>query len=170
MAEEEDNDASSKNAEPKKKPILLILVVVVLIGGAAAAGTILGPKLMGAAPAPAAEPPPAEESAPAAPDVVKDIVGLAPFIIDTRDADGMTHHVKVAVSIELKDGVPDADFRPYVPRGREAAIAYLRSQTFEELTNPARFEEVRGELSKRIIEAVGASRASRVLVIDFVGQ
>lgn len=169
MAEEEDNDASSKNAEPKKRPILLILVAVVLVAGAAAAGTILGPKLTGGAPAPVAEPPPAASSAPPA-DLVKDIVGLAPFIIDSRDADGMIRHVKVAVSIELKEGITDADFRPYVPRGREAAIAYLRSQNFEELTNPARFEEVRAELSKRIIEAVGPSRAGRVLVIDFVGQ
>ncbi len=172
MAEEEDKGASSEGEETKKKkPILLILVGVVLVGGAAAAGTLLGPKLMGApAPEPAAAPPEATEAVQAEGDIVTDTVSFAPFIVDTRDAEGITHHIKVAVSIELTEGTEDAAFRPYVPRGREVAIAYLRSQKFEELTDPGRFEEIRKELSQRIIEAVGEQRAGRVLITDFVAQ
>lgn len=158
----QDEEAAPPRAAKGRRAILLVLAGVLLAGGAAAAGTLLGPKLLGA--------PAAESSSPPKADLVRESVAMTPIVVDTKDADGLTRHVKVALSIELGEGVQDQAFRHYVPRGREAVIAYLRGQRFEELTDPTRFEEVRTQLSQRVIEAVGDQRASRVLITDFVAQ
>jgi flagellar basal body-associated protein FliL len=166
---EDDKSEASPEEPKKKKPILLILVVAVFVGGAATAGALLGPKLMGAPPSaePAAE---ASVEPTVDTDIVKDTVSFMPFIVDTKDADGATRHVKVVVAIELPDGVQQSDVSPYVPRGREAAIGYLRGQSFGELTDPSKFDAIKAELSKRMIEAVGEARVARLLITDFVAQ
>lgn len=175
MSASEDDEASPKEAaKPKKskKTIFLILVVVVLVGGAATAGVLLGPALAGThAPAGApgaasAEHGPEEEAVEEAPGSVS----VDPIVVDLRDADGAIHHLKVALAFELKKGVADGEFRAYVPRGREAAIAYLRADSFEGLTAPEKFTEVRTELSKRVLAALGEKKVARVLITDFVAQ
>jgi flagellar basal body-associated protein FliL len=176
---EDDQDTSadeSKKAKKSKKPILLILAVVVLVGAAAAAGIFLGPALAGSNKPAAAgaagpeahgdeEPNEGEEGheAPGS-------VSIDPIVVDVKDAEGVLHHLKVTLSFELRKGVADGDFRPFVPRGREAAIAYLRSESFENLTAADRFAEVREELAKRVLMAVGEKKAGRVLITDFVAQ
>ncbi|HEX2731324.1 MAG TPA: flagellar basal body-associated FliL family protein [Polyangiaceae bacterium] len=184
---EDEPEASPAAAPKKKKPILLVLVVVVLVGAAAAAGVFLGPALAGSAPtkesgkkAASAEHKPGAKEAEegegegeAEGEGSEEILGsvsVDPIVVDTRDADGTIHHLKVTLSFELRHGVADGDFRPFVPRGREAAIAYLRSQTFEDLTASDRFEQIRAELGKRVMAAVGEKKAARVLITDFVAQ
>jgi flagellar basal body-associated protein FliL len=101
---------------------------------------------------------------------VKDITNLAAIIVDTRSADGQVRHLKIALSIEHPEGVKEADFKSYVPRAREAAIWYLRTHDFEELSAPKNFDKLRKELNDNIIAAVGKKRARRVLITDFVAQ
>ena len=101
---------------------------------------------------------------------VKDITNLAAIIVDTRSADGQVRHLKIALSIEHPEGVKEADFKSYVPRAREAAIWYLRTHDFEELSAPKNFDKLRKELNDNIIAAVGRKRARRVLITDFVAQ
>lgn len=101
---------------------------------------------------------------------VKEITNLAPIIVDTRSVDGQVRHLKIALSIEHPDAVKEAEFKAYVPRAREAAIWYLRTHDFEELSSPKNFDKLRKDLNDNIINAVGKKRARRVLITDFVAQ
>jgi flagellar basal body-associated protein FliL len=176
MADEEESSANGpKKPQKSKKSILLILAVVVLVGAAAAAGVLFGPAIAGSgqatggtAASPSAHGSPEVDDA--HPEEVPGSVSVDPIVVDVRDEEGVMHHLKVTLAFELKAGATDGDFRPFVPRGREAAIAYLRGQTFESLTAADRFEEVRAELAKRVLAAVGEKKTSRVLITDFVAQ
>lgn len=159
--------ADNEGASPKssKKKFVLVGVALVLIAGAAAGGVVLGPQLMGGDAEAEKNAEPAKVS-----DIVQVSVAMAPIIVDARNEDGAIRHLKVALALEPLVGVTEADLKNYLPRGRESAITFLRSQSFEALTDPKRFEQLRQELSKRIIDAVGTERVGRVLVTDFVAQ
>ena len=101
---------------------------------------------------------------------VKEITNLAPIVVDTRSADGQVRHLKIALSIEHPETMKEAEFKAYVPRAREAAIWYLRTHDFEELSAPKNFDKLRKELNDNILNAVGKKRARRVLITDFVAQ
>jgi flagellar basal body-associated protein FliL len=97
-------------------------------------------------------------------------MAFQPLIVDVRDKKSLPHHMKVGLTVELKDGVKKEEFDKLQPRGREAAILYLRSKTFEDLTEPAQFETVTKELNDRITKAMGAKHTTRVIITDFVAQ
>ncbi|MEZ4224499.1 MAG: flagellar basal body-associated FliL family protein [Polyangiaceae bacterium] len=165
----EDDDAKPEEGqEPKKskKKLLFIIVGVVLLAGVGVGGAFLGPKLMGkdqaqVAPEPAAS---AQEEA------ISATATMAPIVVDLRDAEDSIHHMKVVLSFELSEGTTEDDFKKYSPRGRELAIAYLRSQTFEFVTEPKNFPKVSKELTSRATEGIGAKRIQRALITDFVSQ
>jgi flagellar FliL protein len=161
---------AGKKPGGKTKIIAAIALVAVLAAGAA--GAVVGPKLLSrgsskkAAAAHAAEAAPSAEAA----EAIGETSEFAPIVVDTRSEDGAIHHLKVVISVELPETVKKEEFMKYAPRAREAAITYLRSEPFEIISAPQKFEDVRKELSTRIIEAVGQKRISRVLVVDFVAQ
>jgi flagellar basal body-associated protein FliL len=178
------NDDNSV-APPKKSKLGLILGIVggvlVLVAGTAA-GLILGPSLFGGPPAAAAEAPPAahapapaaEHAAPkagehAAPEKIV-AATFEPLIVDVMDSEGTAHHLKLGLSAELADGVTEDEFKVLMPRGREAAISYLRSLSFEEVTNPKKFPKLKKELIKNVSKAIGESKLHRLLIVDFVAQ
>jgi len=101
---------------------------------------------------------------------VKEVTNLQPIVVDTRAADGQVRHLKIALSIEHPETVKESEFKAYVPRAREAAIWYLRTHDFEELSAPKNFDKLRKDLNDNIINAVGKKRARRVLITDFVAQ
>jgi len=101
---------------------------------------------------------------------VKEVTNLQPIVVDTRSADGQVRHLKIALSIEHPETFKEAEFKSYVPRAREAAIWYLRTHDFEELSSPKNFDKLRKDLNENIINAVGKKRARRVLITDFVAQ
>jgi flagellar basal body-associated protein FliL len=123
---------------------------------------------------------PAEETAPdgdekqvehkAGSGEVKEVTNLQPIVVDTRAADGQVRHLKIALSIEHPETFKESEFKSYVPRAREAAIWYLRTHDFEELSAPKNFDKLRKDLNDNIINAVGKKRARRVLITDFVAQ
>lgn len=141
-----------------------IIAAVVLLVGAAAAGGLYGGKLLQHAPAANAEAP--AEKPHEAP---KASAALPALVVDVRDKDGDIHHVKIGISFELGE-VPEEEFAKCIPRGREAALIYLRSQTFETISDGKNFEALRKELLERVAEAVGKQRVQRVLLTDFVAQ
>jgi flagellar basal body-associated protein FliL len=182
-----------------KGPLIGMIVAAVLVVGAGAAGAVMGPKFF-AKPAPtktaegeaeseddkasgddkaADEEKPAEDAADdgekaaehkSAAGEVKEVTNLAAIVVDTRSVDGQVRHLKIALSIEHPDTMKEAEFKAYVPRAREAAIWYLRTHDFEELSSPKNFDKLRKELNDNIINAVGKKRARRVLITDFVAQ
>ncbi len=174
---------------PKKAggKVLLILVTVVLVGGAAVAGATLGPKLLHPpAPAAAAEGEGEEheaaageeaaeaeaESEPATPKGGPPAIttSFSSIVVDIRNGQGDLHHLKIGLSFELADKFTEDDFERWTPRGREAALTYLRTLDYESAPDPMRFEGIRKELCDRVKIALGKKNVRRVLVTDFVAQ
>ena len=164
----EEAAAPVEVAAPKKSGGKLgIIAAVVLLVGAAAAGGLYGGRLLQHPAPPAAKQEAPPEKATEAP---KASTALPPLVVDVRDKDGDIHHVKIGISFELGAETPEEDFAKCLPRGREAAIIYLRTQTFESVSDNKRFETLRKELLERVAEAVGKQRVQRVLLTDFVAQ
>jgi len=166
-----EEDAADEETPEKKSKVGLIIGIVVgvlfLVGGTIA-GIVFGPALLG-------EPPPAsaeEGLADGEPLEPTQIVTSAftPIVIDVRSHSGKVHHIKVGLSAELAEGVLEEEFRLVQPRGREAALTYLRTLTFEDITNPEMYSGIKDELAKRVVEAVGHNMAHRILLVDFVTQ
>jgi flagellar basal body-associated protein FliL len=172
MQAEDSEGSVSEPRAPKKSRLGLVLatvVVVVLVTGAAVAGTIFGPKLLRggskAEPAASAKTKEHEKDKP-----VGETVEMSPILVDARAQGGELHHLKVVLAIEVAEGTPKEEFMKYSLRGREAAVAYLRGSSFEEIAAPRNYAEVRAELAKKFTEATGEKHVARVMVIDFVAQ
>jgi flagellar basal body-associated protein FliL len=157
-----------------RKRLLGVLATSVLIVGAGVAGTVLGPRLLGqhgetaeaesSNEVAAAEPSEVESDAPTNP------MAFQPIIVDVRDKQNQAHHMKVGFTAELAEGITKEEFERMTPRGREAAIGYLRSKYYEELTDPAQFTTITKELYERIAKAMGEKHVKRVVITDFVAQ
>ena len=78
--------------------------------------------------------------------------------------------MKVGITVELPEKFTKEEFEKFSPRGREAAIAYLRSKDFDDLTDPKSFELVHKELSVAVIKAMGKKHVYRVVITDYVAQ
>ncbi|HWP04191.1 MAG TPA: flagellar basal body-associated FliL family protein [Polyangiaceae bacterium] len=172
MEAEESEESVAEPKAPKKSRLGLVLAIVaitVLVTGAAVAGTVFGPALFGHAKKgePALE---KEKGKDKEKEKIGESVELSPIMVDARAEDGNLHHLKVVLSLEVAEGTTKDELMRYMPRGREAAVGYLRSQSFDHLVDPSQYAEVRTELSKQFSEAVGGERISRVLVTDFVAQ
>ena len=157
-----------------RKRLLGVLVTSVLIVGAGVTGTILGPHLLGqrgetAEPESSAEAA-ASEASEGEPEAPTNPMAFQPIIVDVHDKQSQPHHMKVGITVELADGVTKEEFERLTPRGREATIGYLRSKSFDELTDPTQFTVVTKELYERIAKALGEKHVKRVVITDFVAQ
>jgi flagellar basal body-associated protein FliL len=171
MAEEGEKSADTAPKKSKTGLIIGIVIAVITLVGGSVAGAVLGPRLLGAAEPHDAKPaPPAEEHHAAAATEKIVSVEIPAVVVDLRDSDGRIRHLKVGMAAELAETVSVEEFKLVMPRGREAILSYLRSLTFEEVSDPARYVGIKDELSKHVMEAVGAERMHRVLLVDFVLQ
>ena len=177
MANDEEQPEQPEVVEKSPKRTVGILVITVLVLGAAVAGTLLGPHLIphsaaatsesalatadGGAAAQASEGAEAEPNNPQA---------FAPIVVDVKSKRGEMHHMRVGLTVELGDKVSKEEYERFQPRGREAAIAYLRSRPFEDLTEPTEFENITKQLNEKVVHALGEKRCTRVVVTDYVAQ
>lgn len=173
MAENDSKEQPVVEKKPRKR-LLGVLITLVLIAGAGVIGTVLGPRLLGQH-VETEEPDPSAASAEAeAAEVEADKptnpMAFEPVIIDVRDKQSQAHHMKIGLTIELAEGVKKEEFIRVMPRGREAAIFYLRSKYYEDLTEPTQFEIITKDLNTRIVKAMGEKLAKRVVITDFVAQ
>lgn len=198
MSEEAKKEAGQA-PKKSSRTIVLVAVAVVLVGGATTAGVFLGPQLLGSAAASPsgeaakAKPKEKKKAKPEAKDhdeaeaeeeegeehaeehgkegaEATVVVALAPLVVDTRARDGSLHHLKIGISVELKPPTKAEEFKALEPRGREAALTYLRGLEFESATDPKEFEGVKKELTKRTVKALGKRHVQRVMITDFVAQ
>ncbi len=160
--------------KPKsKKRWIGILATLVLMIGTGVVGTVQGPKMMAryehykAARAKAQKNRPPPDAAEAFPENPK---AFQPIIVDVRDQESETRHMKVGLTVELQSTVTKEQFEKLTPRGREAAIAYLRTRRFEELTEPSQFAHITRGLSEQVVKAMGKKYAHRVVITDYVAQ
>ena len=172
MATEEEPEQPKVEKSPKR--LVGILVISALVAGAAVTGTLFGPRLLakraaasetiadsadaGKGGEEAAEPEPNNPQA------------FAPIVVDVKNKRGEMHHMRVGITIELTDKATKEEFERYQPRGREAAIGYLRSKSFDELTEATEFENIAKQLNETITRAMGERRCNRVVVTDYVAQ
>lgn len=197
MSEEASEPNKPVEKKKGKGKLVGILVALALILGAGAAGAVLAPKYLGGAPADSkstghGDEAEGDDSGEGKDDVeageeehaeagerprkgaanadVHEVQNLEAIVVDSRAADGSIRHIKVGLTIELTETTKEADFKAYVPRTREAAIAYFRTRDFEQLSDPKNFAQVVKDLNKEIITAVGKKRAKRVVITDFVAQ
>lgn len=171
-------DEADATPEPEKKPAsekkggggLVTALVSALVGGVIAGGIAVGvPRFLGDA---HAAKPGAKEASSAAPEGPPgEVVAFEPIVVNLAGKnDDEEHHLKVTLSLEVPEGMHEEELKKYTPRGREAAIRFLRAQPLERATNPKEYEKLTKELGEKVKEAVGKERVTRVLVTDFVTQ
>ena len=189
MSEEAEKTAEA--AAPKKGKVGLIIgiviAVVTLVGGSVA-GAVLGPKLLGGSEEHEEEKPSKSEKSSkghkseksekhekggaegeGGPEKIT-AVDVPAVVVDLRDSDGRIRHLKVGLTAELAEQVTPEEFKLYLPRGREALLTYLRSLSFEDVSNSQHFLAIKDELCKRVTEAVGEELVHRMMLTDFVLQ
>ncbi len=168
----------------------IVIAVVTLVGGSVA-GAVLGPKLLGGSEEPEQasgghgksdksdksekKSDKSEKKSAHGNDEAEGpehIVNadIPSVVVDLRDSDGRIRHLKVGLTAELGDKVTTEEFKLVIPRGREAALTYLRSLAFEEVSDPQHFMAIKEELAKRVTEAVGEEKVHRMMLTDFVVQ
>ena len=93
---------------------------------------------------------------------------LEPFLVTLFDGARKAHPMKMSIAVEF-DAQTKEDLKTFVPRIRDAVLAYLRTLSHEYVTDPANLEKIRSEIVERC-RATGATSAEKVLVTDFVVQ
>ncbi|HVH45748.1 MAG TPA: flagellar basal body-associated FliL family protein [Labilithrix sp.] len=93
---------------------------------------------------------------------------LEPFLVTLFDANKRAHPMKMSLAVEF-DAHTKEDLKNFVPRIRDGVLAYLRTLSHEQVTDPGHAEKMRTELLERC-KAAGANTAQRILVTDFVVQ
>jgi flagellar basal body-associated protein FliL len=175
MADDKKKEAA-EGAEPKKKsPLIWIILAVVLCLGGIGAGIFLAPKFM--KPAPHAEGASAAHAAPESSehDVPPIVVPWPPLVVDITDEQGGSRHVKLVMTLEIANEHMEKELASYAPRGRQAALGFIRAKTFQSLTDPTRFESLQKEITEIVQKSVGKSangeqRVSQILITDLVAQ
>ena len=141
--------------------ILGIVLPAILAGGASFGGA----RVAGAHPPAAhAEAAPHAEAKPPGP-----TVALEPFLVSVPDAKGKGHPMKLSVAVEFEGLVKEDTLKAFVPRIRDAILAYMRTLNYEEAIDAVHSESMREELLERTKKA-GAIGAERILITDLVSQ
>lgn len=92
------------------------------------------------------------------------------MIVDIRTSTGEVHHLKMGIAIELAKPVPEEEQKKLMVRAKDAALSYLRTLTYDEVTSQEKFEGIKKELNERISKAMGHGRVNRVLFTEYVVQ
>ncbi len=96
-------------------------------------------------------------------------IALDPFLVSVSDAKGKGHPMKLSVAVEFGALVHEDTLKAFVPRIRDAVLAYMRTLSHEEALESAHSDKLREELLERCKKA-GAVGAERVLITDLVSQ
>lgn len=179
-ADSKDKPAAPADAAaPAKKPSAIMGILKVVVTAVLAAGASFGGSLKGAS----AHPAPTvvcaggghgegdehgggggkHEAAPPGPTLPLDA-----FLLTVYDAARKPHPMKLSLAIEF-DAHTKEDLKNFVPRIRDAVLGFLRTVTYEQMTDPTTVDKIRADLLERC-KAAGAGGAQRVLVTDFVVQ
>ncbi len=162
-----DKQEGASPAPPKKSSKMVLIIVVVVGLACVVGGVFIGPKFGTKLHIPGyhEQQVPKDEVPPAA-----GIFTLEPCVIDIRNKEGETHHLKAGIAVELNVKIPEKEMEGVIPRARDAAITYLRSLDYERAVSQEEFEKIRGELDVRIKKAIGERFVARILFTEFVVQ
>lgn len=91
------------------------------------------------------------------------------FVVHLRNPEA-ERYARLAVELELR-GEPDKEkVTLYLPRLRDAFIAYFSDRTTEELTGSEALARTKQELFKKVEELVPGKRVRALYITDFVVQ
>jgi flagellar FliL protein len=154
---------------PAKRSLVLTLVTLVL-PALFAAGAAYGASraTMGKAAA-AAHPEPAHTAAKFDPRPPGPTMAFEPFLVTLTSLDKKPHAMRLTIAVEFESGAKEETTKTFMPRIRDAVLTYLRSLSFEEMTDRDRTEKIRAQILERC-HAVGAMTAERILITDVVIQ
>jgi len=76
--------------------------------------------------------------------------------------------MKVTLAVEFDASTKEEALKAFIPRIRDASLAYMRGLTYEQAVDP-KTEQMRVDFLNRI-HAAGAATASQVLITDLVVQ
>ena len=164
MSEETKEKKVEVAAAPKaakSSPIAIVLTAVLAAGGAFG-----GAKIAAAHQAPASASAEAKTEPQTAPGPT---ANLQPFLVIADDDQKKPHPIKITLAIEFSAGAKAEEVKELTPRIRDAVLTYLRSATYDDLTNPKLNEKTRAEILEKVQHS-GATEADRVLITDFVVQ
>lgn len=94
-------------------------------------------------------------------------VALEPFLVTVGDGSRKPRPMRMTIAIELRPGSKEDETKPFIPRIRDTTLTYLRSLTYEEVSDPAKVEAARDELLTKL-RRIGLVAADRVLITDLV--
>jgi flagellar basal body-associated protein FliL len=187
-AKKEEKKEEPKPAGKAKGKILAVLGLLVVVGVSSVAGAalspIIGPRVSGAPapPKPVKPHAPPKDEADQAEDEEEEVesdkgkkeshglMTLEAAVVDLRDATGETHHLKIAIAIEERAEVPEEEAKVFLMRAKDAEITYLRTLSYEDVTDHAKFEQIRKELSTRVLKAFGKKHGKKMLITEYVVQ
>jgi len=96
-------------------------------------------------------------------------IKMPDLVIHLRNPEA-ERYARLAVELEL-GGEPDKEkVTPYLPRLRDAFIAYFTDRTLEELTGSEALARTKQELFKKVEELVPGRRVRALYITDFVVQ
>lgn len=172
MSDDGEEGTVSPAPAPKKKSSVGIIIGVLLAASVAGGAAFFVPKYLsgGHAAKPDAEGGEEAEEPASGDHGASGTVAFQPIVVDVRGQGEDVHHLKVVLTFELKADVKPDEFEKLTPRGREAAIVYLRSKSFEDVTSPEKFPELVSELTEKVVTALGKKRVKRMMITDFVTQ
>lgn len=178
-----DEPAKGKGKSVVFGALGLILVIGISSIAGAALSPIIGPRVhpqaaaSGPAPRPRKAPHPEEEEEEEDDDEpkkgeAKGLMTVDAIVVDLRSAgEGEQHHLKVGLAIELKAEPPEEEGKLGLMRVKDAAISYLRTQTYEDVIDQNKFPALRKELSTRVLKAAGGrGHAKKMLITEYVVQ
>jgi len=175
MADDKKKEEEGEDAPKKKGPLLWIILAVVLGLGGVGAGIFLAPKFMAPPPPTAAEEAAAAASSPEAIEEPPITVQWPPLVVDVLDEQGGSRHVKLVITLEAENEKFEEEIRAFGARGRQAVLGFIRSQQFEDIVGPGKFDELQKKIDALVKEqigkdATGQERVQQVLLTDLVAQ
>jgi flagellar FliL protein len=163
--EAKPKDAPAPTPSKAKGGGLAMVVGMLIPGLLAGAASFGGARVANhAVAAPHAEAPLAPEAKPPGP-----TIALEPFLVAVVDGAKKAHPMKLTVAVEFESTAKEEALKPFIPRIRDAILAYMRSLTYEDAVDQEHAPKLRAELLERCKKA-GAIAAERVLITDLVSQ
>lgn len=169
MSDAKDQKKEEKSAN-KGSGKLGMIVVAVLVCLCSTAGAVFGQVALARMKPEKEKPDAAYEEKEKEEPLGAETLEMPSMIVDIRNTTGEVHHLKAGVAVELAKPVPEEELKKLMVRAKDAALSYLRTLSYDEVTSQEKFEGIKKELNERISKAMGHGRVNRVLFTEYVVQ
>ena len=170
MSDAKDDDKKDDKAAKKSGGKAGMIIIAVFVCICSTAGAVFGQVALARMKPEKEKPDAAYEEKEKEEPLGAETLELPALIVDIRTSTGEVHHLKLAMAIELSKPVPEEEQKKLIVRAKDAALSYLRTLTYDEVTSQEKFDGIKKELNDRIGKAMGHGRVNRVLFTEYVVQ